>query len=107
MKNWQTLTAAAVMIVSHAQALASGIKIIANPSVTADTISVRELKSVFLGETNSLKGVHVEPVLEKRGEAHQTFLRQYLERSDDDLQKYYLALVFTGPRRDAQSRRHR
>jgi len=85
-----------LLLASCSLARAQDVKIIANPGIPADTISIRELKSVFLGETNSLGGVHVEPVLKKHGAVHEAFLREYLSRSDDDLQKYYMALVFSG-----------
>jgi TonB family protein len=75
---------------------AADIKAIANSSVKARTISLRELKSVFLEEMNSLDGVHVEPVFEKRGPAHEAFLREYLGRGDYELQRYYQTLVFSG-----------
>jgi TonB family protein len=59
-------------------------------------ISAEDLKRVYLEERNSLRdGTHVEPVLEKRGPVHEAFLREYLGRTDDDLQNYYRALVLT------------
>jgi len=79
-----------------ASAVASDVKVIANPSVKADSISTRELKSLYLEEKNSLNGTHVEPVMERRGPAHEAFLRDYLGQTDDELQKYYQTLVFTG-----------
>jgi hypothetical protein len=78
-------------------ALAGSIKIIANPSVKADSISANEIKSVFLEEKNSLSdGSRVEPVIEKGGPAHEAFLKDYLDKSDSALQTYYRSLVFTG-----------
>jgi TonB family protein len=60
-------------------------------------ISANEVKSVFLEEYNSLRdGTHVEPVLEKDGPVHEAFLHEYLGGTDDDLQNYYRALVFSG-----------
>ncbi|MGB7625009.1 MAG: TonB family protein, partial [Terriglobia bacterium] len=71
--------------------------VIANPSVKAEAVSASEIKSVFLGERNSLRdGTHVEPVLSKGGPAHDTFLKDYLATNDDALQNYYRTLVFTG-----------
>lgn len=35
-------------------------------------------------------------MIEKRGPAHEAFLRDYLGQTDDELQKYYQTLVFTG-----------
>jgi TonB family protein len=91
------LVAAGLITSISANALASDLRVIANSSVKADSISASELKSVFLEEKNSLgDGSHVEPVLEKDGPVHQAFLQEYVGRTDDDLQTYYRVLVFTG-----------
>jgi TonB family protein len=80
-----------------AYAQARDVKVIANPSVKTDIISAAEIKRVFLEQNNSLQdGSHVEPVLERDGPVHQAFLQDYLGKTDDDLQTYYRALVFTG-----------
>jgi TonB family protein len=98
MKYLEILLAASGFIVGVSpSALAADIKLIANSSIKTDTISAGELKKVFLEENSSLRdGTHVEPVLARSGPAHQAFLREYLGRTDDDLQTYYRALVFTG-----------
>ncbi len=89
--------AAAMVILASASASAGNVKIVANSSVKADSISADELRSVFLEETSSLRdGSHVEPVLEKGGPAHEEFVREYLGKSESDLQSYYRNLVFTG-----------
>ncbi len=97
-KNPNILLAfAGLIILLSASALAGDVKVIANPSVKADAISASEIKSVFLGERNSLRdGTHVEPVLPRGGPAHAAFLKDYLGQNDDALQNYYRALVFTG-----------
>jgi ABC-type phosphate transport system substrate-binding protein len=88
---------AAMVILAPASASAGSIKVIANSSVKADSVSADELKSVFLEETSSLSdGSHVEPVLAKGGAAHETFVKEYLGKSDAALQTYYRSLVFTG-----------
>jgi TonB family protein len=98
MKNLRLLPLVAFLVLlAPVRARAAQVKIIANPSVSTDAISGRELKSVFLEEKNSLSdGSHVEPVLLKSGPVHESFLRQYLSRTDDDLRNYYRVLVFTG-----------
>jgi TonB family protein len=97
MKHVKTFFAAAGWtILLGASAVAGDVKVIANPSVKVESISVRELKSLYLGEKSSINGTHVEPVIERRGPAHEAFLRDYLGQTDDQLQKYYEALVFTG-----------
>jgi TonB family protein len=91
------LVLAGLMSSGAPNALASQVKVIANWSVRADTVSATDLKRVFLEERNSLAdGTHVEPVLGKDGPVHEAFLQRYLEISQDDLQTYYRALVFTG-----------
>ncbi len=90
------IVAAAVVVFASLSSQAAEIKVIANPSVTATSISADELKNVFLETTNSLKGGHVEPVLVKGGAAHEVFVKEYLGKSDAALQTYYRSLVFTG-----------
>jgi len=91
------LMVAGWMSLGCGSAVAGEIKIIANPSVHAVSITAAELKSVFLEEKLALEdGTHVEPVNERDGAVHEEFLRRYVGRSDDDLQTHYRTLVFTG-----------
>ena len=72
-------------------------KVIANSSVGASSISADELKGVFLMTKTSLKDAgHVEPVLEKGGPVHESFVKEYLGKTDAGLQNYYRSLAFTG-----------
>jgi TonB family protein len=97
MKDLRIFLMAAILMFVSSVAWAQTVRVIANPSVKVDSISASELKSVFLEEKSSLRGgSHVEPVLARGGPAHEAFLRQYLGRSDADLQTYYRSLVFTG-----------
>jgi len=97
MKSWTALLVVATLAPVPAHALTGDVKIIANSSVRTTQISAEELKRVFLLQTNSLKdGTHVEPVLRKSGEAHEAFLRDFLDINDQALQAYYGTLVFTG-----------
>ena len=91
------LAVTGLMIIAQVESVASDIRVIANLSVKADTISASELKRVFLEQKIALTdGTHVEPVLEKDGPVHEAFLHEYLWGTDDDLQSYYRALVFSG-----------
>jgi TonB family protein len=88
---------ALVAIFFSADSLAGEVKVIVNSTVRADSISAADLKRIFLQENNSLSdGTHVEPVIERDGAVHKAFLKEYLDRSDDDLQTYYRARVFSG-----------
>lgn len=76
---------------------AADVKVIANNSVGASSVSRDELKGVFLETKNSLSdGSAVEPVLLKSGPAHETFLKEVVGKMDAALQNYYRSLVFTG-----------
>lgn len=78
-------------------ARAADVKVIANPSVGASSISTDDLKGVFLATKSSLSdGSHVEPVLLKAGAAHEAFLKDYVGKTDSALETYYRSLVFTG-----------
>ena len=89
--------AAAALLLSIVSVRAAEVKIIANDSVGAASVSADELKRVFLLEKNSLAdGSHVEPVVAKGGATHEAFLKEYLSKTDSALQTYYRSLVFTG-----------
>jgi hypothetical protein len=76
---------------------AADLKVIANPSIKADSVSAEDLKGVFLATKSTLSdGSHVEPVLEKGGPIHEAFLKEYVGKADAALQTYYRSLVFTG-----------
>jgi len=98
MKQFKLFFVAAVVgICAAITASAADIKVIANPSVGASSVSADELKGVFLATKTSLSdGSHVEPVLEKDGPAHEAFLKQFIGKTDTALETYYRSLVFTG-----------
>jgi TonB family protein len=91
------LLVAIVLVLASLRAFAGEVKIVTNSNVTAETISAAEVKNIFLQEKRVLgDGTHVEPVLQKDGPTHQAFLREYLDRTAEDLRTYYRVLVFTG-----------
>jgi ABC-type phosphate transport system substrate-binding protein len=90
------LVAASIAAFSLVSIQAAGVKVIANSSVADATVSVDDLRSVFLQEKDSLGGSHVEAVMEKGGPTHEAFLKEYMDKSDSALQSYYRSLVFTG-----------
>ena len=95
--QFHILMAAMVSMCIVATASAAELKVIANPSVGASSVSADEVKAVFLATKTSLSdGSHVEPVLEKGGATHEVFVKEYLGKTDAALQTYYRSLVFTG-----------
>jgi hypothetical protein len=96
---FRRLSALAVLalFVAASPAWSGDVKVIANPSVTASSISADELKGIFLITRTSLAdGSHVEPVLVKGGPVHQAFLNGFIGKTDTALETYYRSLVFTG-----------
>lgn len=89
------LMAAAALLIAPLTMRAADLKVIANPSVSASSISADDLRDVFLENKDSVAGSHVDPVLEKGGAAHEAFLK-VLGKSDAALQTYYRSLVFSG-----------
>jgi ABC-type phosphate transport system substrate-binding protein len=86
-----------LMVLLCGAAWGAEIKIIANQSVPASSISADELKGIFLATKTSLSdGSHVEPVLEKEGATHTAFLKTYIGKTSSALETYYRSLVFTG-----------
>ena len=86
--NW-LLIATVVGICAGMTASAADVKVIANQSVGASSVSADELKGVFLATKTSLSdGSHVEPVLEKDGPVHEAFVKEYLGKTDAALQTY-------------------
>src|SRR5260370_41338673 len=80
-----------------ATAGAADVKVIVNSGVSITAISSDDLKSIFLLTKKSFSdGTHAEPVLAKGGSAHQAFLKQYLDKTDDTLTSYYRNVVFSG-----------
>jgi TonB family protein len=102
MENSMKFLVALLVVAAYAflvplQAIATEVKVIANPSVQATAISADDLKRIFLEEKRSLgDGTHVEPVLNKSGAAHDAFLEEFLSLNAEALQTYYRTLVFTG-----------
>jgi hypothetical protein len=96
-KYFRLSSFATLLVLFGAAAHGADIKIIANESVTATSVSAEELKGIFLATKTSLSdGSHVVPVLEKGGPVHEAFLKEYLSKSDSALETYYRSLVFTG-----------
>ena len=78
--------------ITHAQVI-----VIANPSVTSDSVSKAELVNVFTGASSSLKGgVHVTPILLRQGSAHVEFLAKYLDKNGASFLMGWRGLVMTG-----------
>ncbi len=87
----------AFMLFAAVTAIAADVKIVANSSVRANSISLADLRSVFLLQRKTLKdGSLVEPVLGKSGVTTDVFMKRYMNRDLEEIHTYYQGLVFTG-----------
>lgn len=85
------------LLILSMPALAGGVKVIVNPSVKENSITVEELREIYLLQRGTLKsGSRVFPVLQKGGTTHDAFVRAYLGRDAEEIRIYYQGLVFTG-----------
>ena len=89
-------TLAIVTAIVAVSALAGDVKVIANNSVTASSISAEDLKDIFLLTKTSLDGNHVEPVVQQAGEVHEAFANQYVHKTGQALATYYRAQLVAG-----------
>ena len=93
----QLLTAGWLPLVLSVSAMAGSVKVIANANVKENSITVEELRGIYLLQRGTLKsGSRVVPVLQKDGTAHEAFVREFLGRDAEEIRIYYQGLVFTG-----------
>jgi hypothetical protein len=91
------LTACVGAIAGVATVSAAELQMVANPSVHSTSVTVGDLKDVYIGGKKSLPdGSSVEPILAETGPAHDAFLKDVLGKSDQALRNYFKTLVFTG-----------
>ncbi|HEY3707082.1 MAG TPA: hypothetical protein VGL22_18625 [Terracidiphilus sp.] len=76
---------------THAQVI-----VVANPAVSAGSISKAELRDVFTGASTSVHGARVKPALLKEGPAHSEFLTNYVGRSPVTFIMSWRGLVLSG-----------
>jgi hypothetical protein len=89
-------TTALLMLVAAVPAVSAGeVAIIANSSFKADVVSEGDARDVFLGESNSVSGAKVVPVVLQKGGAQEAFLR-LIGKSESALQATWRRQVFTG-----------
>lgn len=80
------------------------IFIVANKSVSAETLSAIDIQKIFLGNKTKLKDkTKISFVLQKPGETHKEFLKTYIKRSTAQFKNYWRQMVFSGKGRTPKS----
>ncbi len=76
--------------------LAQAQLIIANPSVKVSDVSKGDIKDAFTGDSSTIDGSCVTPILLKSGPTQDRFLRVYIGRSEAAFMTSWRTLVFSG-----------
>jgi len=78
-------------------ASAADVVVIANKNVTTSSLTADEVKDIFLAKkTQWENGQKINFVTLKDCDTHRAFLKQYLQKSSSQFERYYRTLVFTG-----------
>jgi ABC-type phosphate transport system substrate-binding protein len=73
------------------------VVIIANPSVSINSISKDELKEIFTGKLVTWNnGQAIKPALLTKGEAHEEFIQDYVGKTTNQFTTYWRKMIFTG-----------
>lgn len=78
-------------------ASAGGLVVVANKSVSASSLSIEEVKNIFLAKKTQWRdGSKIQFVALKKGAVQDDFLRSYLQKTKSQYNRYFRTLVFTG-----------
>ena len=91
---WGFLLIAFSLVLS--QRAQAQVVVIANRSVKTAEVSKDELRDVFTGNSSTLSGSHVLPVLLNDCATHEEFLSQYIGKTDAGFRAGWRSLLFSG-----------
>jgi len=78
-------------------ASAADVVVIANKNVPANVLTRDEVKDIFLAKkTQWDNGAKINFVTLKKSQTHNDFLKEYLQKSTSQFERYFRTLVFTG-----------
>ena len=91
------VAALTVGLISGLNAATGEVLVIANKTVATDTLSLDEVKNIFLGKkTKWSDGKKVHFVTRKKSEVHKIFLKKYVSKTTSQFRNYWKKQVFTG-----------
>lgn len=78
-------------------AVRAEVVVIANTSVSVDSVSSEDLKKIFTGKLVVWNDGHsIKPAILADGQTHQTFIRNYIGKTTDQFRTYWRRMIFTG-----------
>lgn len=75
---------------------ASDLVLVANHSVSVNTMSRSDVKKVFLSKKKNISGVSVKPIIIIDNKITDHFLRVYVRKTPSQFTTYYKVLIFSG-----------
>lgn len=86
-----------IVLMTASAAYGADIKIIANSSTPATIIKKAEAAKIFLGKKTFWdNGDKIMPAVLRSGDAHETFLKQIVEKTSSQFSTYWKQIIFTG-----------
>lgn len=86
-----------ISLVATVIAAASDVVVISHPSVSDEVMTRDSVQQIFLGrKTRWSDGNPIRFVVLKGGDTHETFLRDYIGRTDSQYAMFWKKMVFTG-----------
>ena len=93
----QNIAGLCVILGLMSNAFAADYIVIANKSVSANSLSKDELQAIFLGEKSKWDdGKPIKIVILEDGDVHKNFLKDIVGKTPSQFESYWKKLVFTG-----------
>ena len=97
LRRIRALCLAAVILMSVVSVAASDVYIVAHRDVADKEISGKTIERIFLGKKSRWSdGVRIVPVMLKKGNLHERFVSQMLNRDASQFSTFWKQAVFTG-----------
>jgi ABC-type phosphate transport system substrate-binding protein len=86
-----------LLLITCASTLASAeMVVIANPSVSINSLAAAQLSRLFLGQSNVYADGSRAVPLDTSGDSRSQFYRDILKRQPEQVEKYWARMIFTG-----------
>lgn len=83
-----------IVLVTAAASHAGGISIIANNSFSKTSLTMPQVKDIYLGKMEVIDGVRIQPIDQKEENTKKVFLKKALDMSAEDYKGYWIKRVF-------------
>ncbi len=96
-RRYRVLAAVTAMLALGVVNASAAVVLIANPDTHVSTVDARTVRNLFLGRASRIDGAgRVTIATLAGGKVHETFVREFLDKTPDQFSRYWLRLVFSG-----------